>query len=80
MAFEYAFALPSTLRLKTYALCANHINSHIGFFRWFVGQPPKNLFVVNDDYDAAVALFWAEQNLVKKEPNGKECQQIKLDK
>lgn len=42
----------------------------LSYFRWFVGEPPKNLFVVNDDYDAAVSLFWAEQNLVKKEPCG----------
>lgn len=26
----------------------------------FDGAPPKNLFSVNDDYDAAVALYWLE--------------------
>ena len=30
----------------------------------FSGVPPKNSFTVNDAYDAAVALYWAEHNLL----------------
>lgn len=41
--------------------------------RWFVGEPPKNVFVVNDDYDAALSLYWMERNLLaasKQPPAG----------
>ena len=33
------------------------------YFR-FQGEVPKNLFVVNDQYDAAVALHWVENYLL----------------
>ena len=29
--------------------------------------PPKNLFTINDSYDAAVALYWMENNIIGKE-------------
>ncbi len=32
--------------------------------RRFKGVPPKNVFTVNDSYDAAVALHWVENNLL----------------
>lgn len=35
--------------------------------RRYVGMPPKNLFVVNDSYDAAVALYWLENNIMSHE-------------
>ncbi len=35
--------------------------------RLFTTDPPKNLFLVNDDYDAAVALYWIENNLLNCE-------------
>ena len=35
--------------------------------RRYVGKPPKNLFVVNDAYDAAVALYWTENNILNNE-------------
>ncbi|XP_052270971.1 cilia- and flagella-associated protein 61-like [Dreissena polymorpha] len=35
--------------------------------RRFTGIKPKNLLTVNDAYDAAVALYWIENNLVKKD-------------
>lgn len=33
--------------------------------RRFMKTPPKNLFLVNDEYDAAVALYWVENSLLK---------------
>ena len=30
----------------------------------FVGTVPKNLFTINDPYEAAVALYWLEQHFV----------------
>ena len=32
--------------------------------RRFKGVPPKNVFTINDSYDAAVALYWIENNLL----------------
>lgn len=34
--------------------------------RRFEGKMPNNVFVINDSYDAAVALCWAESNLLEK--------------
>jgi hypothetical protein len=31
--------------------------------RW-MGVPPENAFVVNDQYEAAVALYWVETNIM----------------
>jgi len=33
--------------------------------RRFEGNMPRNAFVINDGYDAAVALYWAERNLLE---------------
>ena len=33
--------------------------------RRFSGVKPKNLFLVNDTYDSAVALYWIENKLAK---------------
>ncbi|XP_052767765.1 cilia- and flagella-associated protein 61-like [Mya arenaria] len=35
--------------------------------RRFTGERPRNLFTVNDAYEAAVALYWIENNLAKKD-------------
>ncbi|XP_053397247.1 cilia- and flagella-associated protein 61-like [Mercenaria mercenaria] len=35
--------------------------------RRFIGDKPKNLFTVNDAYDAAIALYWIENSLVKSQ-------------
>lgn len=35
--------------------------------RRFEGVPPKNVFTINDQYEAAVALYWAECNLLTNE-------------
>ena len=32
-----------------------------------LSQPPKNLYVVNDAYDAAVALYRAENTMMKNQ-------------
>lgn len=32
--------------------------------RRFTGSTPKNCFVINDSYDAAVALHWSELNIL----------------
>jgi hypothetical protein len=33
----------------------------------FEGRPPVNAFTVNDSYDAAVVLYWIENNVLDKE-------------
>ncbi len=35
--------------------------------RRYEGVPPKNVFVINDSYEAAVALYWLENNLLKSD-------------
>ena len=35
--------------------------------RRFVGTPPKNVFIVNDAFDAGIALNWVENNVVQAE-------------
>lgn len=35
--------------------------------RRYMGAKPKNLFTINDAYDAAVALYWIENNLIKNQ-------------
>lgn len=35
--------------------------------RRFVGVRPKNLYTVNDAYEAAVALYWIENSIVKNQ-------------
>ncbi len=32
--------------------------------RRYDAEPPRNMLLVNDDYDAAVALYWVENNLL----------------
>ena len=35
--------------------------------RRYAGDQPRNVFTINDAYDAAVTLYWVENNLVKKD-------------
>lgn len=35
--------------------------------RRYFKNPPKNLFLINDAYDAAVALYWIENYLLKSQ-------------
>ncbi|KAK2147282.1 hypothetical protein LSH36_561g01009 [Paralvinella palmiformis] len=35
--------------------------------RRFDGVPPKNVFIINDTYEAAVVLYWVEHNLLKSD-------------
>ncbi|KAK3093002.1 hypothetical protein FSP39_009876 [Pinctada imbricata] len=35
--------------------------------RRYLKAPPKNLFLVNDEYDAAVALYWTENYILKSQ-------------
>ena len=35
--------------------------------RRYLKSPPKNLFLVNDEYDAAVALYWTENYILKSQ-------------
>lgn len=35
--------------------------------RRYEGDVPKNVFTINDLYEAAVALYWAENNLLDSE-------------
>lgn len=35
--------------------------------RRYLGEKPKNIFTINDAYDAAVALYFIENNLVKNQ-------------
>jgi type IV secretory pathway VirB4 component len=36
-------------------------------YRRYLKNTPKNLFLINDAYDAAVALYWIENYLLKSQ-------------
>ena len=58
---QYAVAAPTEADI-TKLLTNNEVPNSPD--RRFSGIPPKNCFTLNDSHDAAVALFWAEHNLL----------------
>lgn len=61
---QYQVPMPTGADIDSGVTNANLPNSPD---RRFMGQKPKNLFTINDAYEAAVALYWIENNLIKNQ-------------
>ncbi|KAL4238233.1 Cilia and flagella associated protein 61 [Mactra antiquata] len=61
---QYQVPMPTGVDLQSGVTNANLPQSPD---RRYLGEKPKNLFVVNDDYEAAVALYWIENKFVKQQ-------------